>query len=140
MPPSRRSSLTNPPSEPQAATSSHGLTKSAIVTSISRKRARQRRAGYAPAESGEDLKPDQQPPAATSTSEALMKAMARMIRPPQSGCLTNGTHGSTDCGRGVAAKGFHRAGQDRQASCIAIADGYDHLAGLLEIRPTAPQP
>jgi hypothetical protein len=57
--------------------------KPAIVTSISRKRARQRRAGYTAAEPDEDLKPDQQTPAATSSSEALMQAMARMIRPPE---------------------------------------------------------
>jgi hypothetical protein len=56
--------------------------KSAIVTSISRKRARQRRAGYTAADTDEDLTPDQQTPAATSTSEALMKAMARMLRRP----------------------------------------------------------
>ena len=46
--------------------------KPAIVTSISRKRARHRRAGYTAAEPDDDPKGD-----------ALVQAMARMIRPPE---------------------------------------------------------
>jgi hypothetical protein len=49
--------------------------KPVIVTSISRKRARQRRAGYAPAEPDDEAR-------LAPADDTLMKAMARMLRRP----------------------------------------------------------